>query len=260
MQAPADYLLSLQDESNYHIMQSFFDDVASDLHAYYDQVVAVVRVVKLVFILIIVLLVLQILGLQGIAAAIWGTAGIGAFIIGFALKDIFEHFLAGFLLAFNRPFRIGDTVELDGEKGTVVALNMRNTHIKSFDGQDIYIPNGNIIKNALHNYTIDGFLRFDFIIPIEFGADIEKAVYLILKELGNIHGILTDGKKPFITLGDLGSRSINLGVFYWVDLFDEGVDVAKLKLDAVKNVVRALEEAGYYIPGDSIEVQQRNQA
>ena len=87
-----------------------------------DPLVArfIIRVVKVIFFIIAFLLCLQILGLGGIAAGLLGTAGVGAFVIGFALKDIFEHFLAGFLLAFNRPFRIGDVVELDENKGTVV--------------------------------------------------------------------------------------------------------------------------------------------
>src|SRR5690606_23355773 len=73
----------------------------------------ILQIVKAVLLIIALLMVLRILGLGSIAVGVWGTAGVGAFIIGFAFKDIFEHFLAGIILAFDRPFRIGDIVELD---------------------------------------------------------------------------------------------------------------------------------------------------
>ncbi len=214
----------------------------------------VTGVVKSLFVIIGLILILKIMGFHVMAAGLWGTAGAGAFVVGFALKDIFEHFLAGFLLALSRPFRIGDSVELDGNSGTVVALNMRNTHIKSFDGKDIYIPNGNIIKKSLKNFTIDGYLRFDYELPLEFSSDINRARSIILKELDDIHGVLTENKKPFVTFSEVGSRYIAVGVYYWVDLFDEGVNVDVIKLRAAHDVINALQDAGYYIPGKFMEV------
>ena len=88
---------------------------------------------------------LKIIGLGGSVAAFLGAASIGTFVIGFALKDIGEHFLAGIVLAFNRPFRIGDTIEVSGNIGKVSDISLRNTHIKSFDGKDIY----NIISKTI---------------------------------------------------------------------------------------------------------------
>jgi small-conductance mechanosensitive channel len=214
----------------------------------------ILRVVKYLFFLITLLLMLNTLGLGGIAAAVWGTAGVGAFIIGFAFKDIFEHFLAGFLLAFNRPFRIGDLVELDGNKGIVVALSIRNTHIKTFDGQDVYIPNGNIIKNALRNYTIDGFLRQDFVVGLEYGSDVHRAIAIILKELKGINGILQDDKSPSVTIDSLGASSLKLIVFYWLNTFDKSVNGGMVKVQAIDNVLKALQREGFSLPGDVLEI------
>jgi small conductance mechanosensitive channel len=126
------------------------------------------RVAKVIILSIGILFVLNIIGLGGIAGGLMASAGVGAFVIGFAFRDIGENFLAGIILAFDRPFRIGDTVELDGQKGLVVTLNLRNTQIKTFDGKDIYIPNADVIKNPVVNYTIDGFLRHNFTIGLGF--------------------------------------------------------------------------------------------
>ncbi len=121
----------------------------------------IARLVGTSVIVLALLMALRIVGLGGVAVGLLSTAGVGAFVVGFAFKDIGENFLAGILLAFNRPFRVGDTVELNGHKGTVVTLNLRDTQIKTFDGKDIFIPNANVVKNAVVNYTIDGFLRED---------------------------------------------------------------------------------------------------
>ena len=57
------------------------------------------------------------------------------------------------------------------------------THIKTFDGKDVYVPNGQILKNPLYNYTIDGFLRKEFVIGVDYGTDVDKARSIILNVL-----------------------------------------------------------------------------
>jgi len=75
-----------------------------------------------------------------------GLTGVSAFIIGFALKDIGEIFLAGILLAFKRPFRIEDLVDIGGIRGTVLTLILRDTQLKTPDGKDVFIPNATSLK------------------------------------------------------------------------------------------------------------------
>lgn len=217
----------------------------------------IIRVVKTSVYIIAILLILKLLGLGGVATALWGTAGFGAFIIGFAFKDIFEHFLAGILLAFDRPFRIGDIVELDGNKGTVVALTIRSTHIKTFDGQDVYIPNGNIIKNALKNFTIDGFMRHEFKIGLDYGSDVNKAIAIIMRELNQIPEILKEEKSPAVVISELSPSTLNLLVLFWLDTFDKSIDAGAVKVAAVTNVLEALDVAGFYLPSDIIEIKRK---
>ncbi|MCB0685750.1 MAG: mechanosensitive ion channel family protein [Saprospiraceae bacterium] len=217
----------------------------------------ILRTTKTLIYIIAALLILKVIGLGDTAAALWGTAGLGAFIIGFAFKDIFEHFLAGILLAFDRPFRVGDIVELDGNKGTVVALTIRTTHIKTFDGQDVYIPNGNIIKNALKNYTIDGFMRHEFVIGLDYGSDINRAIEIILQELNSIPEILKEEKAPAVVISDLTPSTLNLSVLFWLDTFDKTIDAGNVKIDAVAKVLDALDKAGFYLPSDVIEIKRK---
>ena len=119
----------------------------------------------------------------GAAAPLPQALVLTAIVIGFAFKDIGENFLAGVMMAFNRPFRIGDTIKSGDVEGKIVELSLRDTHIKTFDGKDVYVPNGQILKNPVYNYTIDGFLRHQFSIGIDYNSDIKKARDLIMNIL-----------------------------------------------------------------------------
>lgn len=212
------------------------------------------RVVKITLVIIACLIALQILGLAGMAAGIVTGASVSAIVIGFAFKDIGENFLAGIMMAFNRPFKIGDIVELDGNKGVVVALNLRNSRIKTFDGKDIFIPNANVVKNPVVNYTMDGFLRHDFTVGVDYGSDVDKALDIVLNTLRQIPGILQETKQPNAFVSGLGSSSLEITVHYWLDTFDKNVSGLAVKTQAIDGVLTNLSKAGFYLPGDIIEM------
>ncbi len=212
------------------------------------------RVVKIAIVLIALLFALQILGLAGVATGLITGAGVSAIVIGFAFKDIGENFLAGIMLAFHRPFRVGDTVDLDGYTGKVVALNLRNSRIKTFDGKDIFIPNANIIKNPVVNYTMDGFLRYDFTIGLDYGSDINKAIQVIMKTMQQVSGVLQEEKKISISVSSLGTSTLDLRVYYWLNTFDASASSGVVKTQAVQQTLDALMKAGFYLPGNILEI------
>ena len=196
----------------------------------------------------------KIMGMADIAGGLVAGAGLSAFIIGFAFKDIGENFLAGVLLAFNRPFQVGHTIESSDAIGNVVSLDLRNTHIKTFDGKDIFIPNSAIIKNPLINYTIDGYLRQEFTISIDYNSDIEQVSTIILQTLSSIPGVLKDQKSPEVTVDNLDSSSIVLKVYYWLDTFDKTVSGLEVKSEAIHKTLKTLEQHEIYMPASIIEM------
>ncbi len=216
------------------------------------------QVAKIVIVLIGIMFFLRIIGLGDIAAGLITGASVSAIVIGFAFKDIGENFLAGIMLAFNRPFRIGDTVELDGLKGKVISLAMRTTQIKSFDGKDIYIPNASVIKNPVINYTIDGFIRQDFVIGLDYGSDVDKAIEIIRSELEKIEGILRGEKAPSIFISNLGTSTLDITIQYWLDTLNPKYSGTAIKTSAVNNSLIALEKAGFNLPGEIIELKNYN--
>lgn len=207
-----------------------------------------------IVILIGLLVVFRIIGLTGVISGLLAGAGISAFVIGFALKDIGENFLAGIVLAFKRPFQVGDIVDVSGIKGQVLTLNLRDTQLKTGDGQDIFIPNALIIKNPLINFTIDGFLRYDFIIGLDYGSEYESAMQLIRDVIQDVPDILKDHKKPTVWVKELAESTLNVQVTFWVNTFDRSIPDTDVKSAAILKVLVALEKAGYNLPARIVEL------
>lgn len=198
---------------------------------------------------------LKFMGFGDVAGSILAGAGIGAFVIGYAFRDIGENFLSGIMLAFSRPFQVGDTIETNGVIGKVVSLDLRNVQLKSFDGKDIFIPNGGLVKNNLTNHTIDGFMRYSLTFGIGYESDITATLKIIRDQLPKFKTILQiEGRLPVVTIGELTASSLNLTINYWIDTFDPKITNAKAKEDITITILDILTKANINLPGDVIEL------
>lgn len=203
-----------------------------------------------------VLLFLYIIGKQNIVASILGAGAISAFVIGFAFKDIGENFLAGIILAFKRPFRIGDTVMITSVEGSIVDLNLRETHIKTFDGKDVFIPNGMILKNPLYNYTIDGYIRQQFAFGIDYGADLVLTRKILLETINNIPGVLQESKLAKTLIQEAGLYKISIVTQYWINPSNTLYSGSEIKSEAIKNSLVELSKNGIEITSHKINLSE----
>ncbi len=210
------------------------------------------RVAKGIVLLMAVGLVLKILGLGGLASGMLAGAGIGAFIIGFAFKDIGENFLAGILLAFKRPFKPGDIVELDGFKGRVKDIALRTTHMRTSDGRDVYIPNSVVVKNSVINYTEDGYLRHALRVRIEDDADLDKASALMMAAANDNPGVLGEPWPPNVLAGEVGPDTVELVLTFWVNVFDTNWSEGLIRYQVTRKVLKDLRSAGFNAPATTV--------
>jgi len=213
------------------------------------------KVIRLLLTTIGIMLGLRAAGLSGIATGILTAAGASALVLGFAFKDIGENFIAGVILAFNRPFNVNDTVEIGANFGKVKAMEFRYTKLKTFDGKDVYIPNSDVLTKPVTNYTEDGFFRWDFIIGIAYEDNIAGAKKVVLEALRNEPNVIEDEEhENFVIEDKLDTSTVNLKVYFWVDT----KDFRRMALITKGNVVRAvketLEDHGYYMPADIQEI------
>jgi small conductance mechanosensitive channel len=197
---------------------------------------------------------LNVLGFGGVASGLIAGLGASALIVGFAFKDIGENFLAGMILAFNRPFDIGDAIVSQDFSGSVQAVDMRMTTIKTFDGNDVFIPNAMIIKNPLLNYSRSATRRHEFVVGIEYAADLSKAIQT-LQDLLNEHTEILIDPPPEVIFDNFGSSAINVIARFWVDNSELKRSQFDVKSDIIRITKEKFDEAGIEIPFDILQLQ-----
>lgn len=214
------------------------------------------QIISFVLKTVIVLITLYLLGLNSFTNKILAGAGLLTFVIGFALKDIGENFLAGIILAFKSPFKMDDIIELDNIIGSVKDINIRETRIKTFDGKDVFMPNSIILKNPMFNYTIDGFLRYEFIVGIAYENNPTEAIKIILQAANNVEEVLKGERKPVIVINELSASTIDIKVLFWVDTLRSTRRTTHnyIRSQVMNDVVAALIANGFSLPSSIVEL------
>jgi small-conductance mechanosensitive channel len=147
---------------------------------------------------------------------IFAGLGVTGLILGFALKDIIENFVAGLLILWRRPFRVGDQIRSGNYEGTVQEINFRSTILKTFDGIQVFVPNGKVFTEPLENLTGYRARRLELVLGIDQNASIARAREVILGELGRIDGVLTD-PPPLVLFEHVDDSTNNLHVLLWTE-------------------------------------------
>ncbi len=214
-----------------------------------------VNLLKAALIILVLMIGLQVAGMSGIAGGLLAAAGATTVVLGFAFKDIGENFLAGIIMAFNRPFRLNDSIKVDGVFGKVKSLDFRYTHIKTFDGRDVFLPNAILLKEPVENYTRDGYYRLEFMAGIDYDDDVEGAKSVIMKVIGNETEIMQEPPhEPFVVTDELATSTVNLKVFFWIDTDDYRKGALETRGRVMRKVKEGLLAEGYSLPSDIREI------
>ncbi|MFQ3212618.1 MAG: small conductance mechanosensitive channel [Marivirga sp.] len=139
--------------------------------------------------------------------------------------------------------------------GNVQAMSFRNSHIRTFDGRDIFIPNSMMIKNPLINYTKDGLMRHEFVVGIDYGNEIAEATKEIMATLTDLKNISHGGElDPFVVIAQFGTSTINLKIFFWINTYDFLDSITILKSTLMQTVVNTLLKKEFTLPADIVEL------
>lgn len=198
-----------------------------------------------------VYLVFSVSGLGNLAATLIGGTGLLGLIIGIAFRDITENFLASILLSIQRPFVRGDVIRVLEYTGVVDAMTTRGTVLIMPDGNHVQIPNTIIYKQPITNLSANPNVRQNFTVGIGYDASISQVQSLILQWLDEHPAVLKD-PEPLILAEQLGSSSINLGIYFWVDT--RAHSAAKVRSSIIRTVKYKLMEAGVSLPDEAREV------
>jgi small conductance mechanosensitive channel len=122
--------------------------------------------------------------------------GVGALVIGFALKDVIENWVSGLLIISGKTYRIGDVVQVGTLKGVVTEISLRTTTLKTYDRNEIIIPNSLLVKEKIVNLTGGGQETVtSLIFYIDYVFDVEKAKVIIERVLRNHPNVVVDEKR-----------------------------------------------------------------
>jgi small conductance mechanosensitive channel len=205
---------------------------------------------SLVSTLLKVLVVVSVLGMVGIQMtsfiAILGAAGLA---VGMALSGTLQNFAGGVMILIFKPFKVGDFIEAQGYAGTVNAIQIFNTILKTPDNKTIIIPNGGLSTSSMVNYSTEPTRRVDWTFGIAYGDDIDKAKEVLRSLLATNESVLKD-PEPFVELGELADSSVNFTVRAWVN----AADYWALHFYMLDMVYRRFAEEGLNIPFPQMDV------
>jgi len=184
-------------------------------------------------------------------------AGVAGVAVGFAAKDTLSNLIAGVLLIIDRPFEIGDRIEVwsapsgTATWGDVIDIGLRATKIKTTDNLVIIIPNNEIMKRDIVNYTIfSSKIRVRIDVGISYDADIEQAKALIHQVIETAEWVL-DKPPPKVVVRNFGESSVDLQIRVWIQDARKRMDTVSYISDQVK---LAFDKNGIEIPYPKREI------
>jgi potassium efflux system protein len=185
-------------------------------------------------------------------AFIAGAVGIG---IGFGLQNIINNFVSGLILLFERPVKVGDTVQIAEHTGSLTQIGLRASVLRKVDGSDVIVPNSKLISEEVTNWTMsDEKRRIDIPVGVAYGTDPRRVLELLAK-VGRDNPDIMDEPAPKALFVGFGESSLDFEFRGWTE--SEGW--VGLKSDLVTEVHDALVAEGIEIPFPQRDVHLRSE-
>ncbi|MDY6824510.1 MAG: mechanosensitive ion channel [Thermodesulfobacteriota bacterium] len=163
-----------------------------------------------------VLVALHVIGFNTTSLAVaFGALGIG---LGFGLQNIFNNFVSGIILLFERPIQVGDDIEVTGTWATVKKINVRSTVVQTYDNASLIIPNSELISKQVTNWSFkDKRLRRSIEVGVAYGSDIERVRETLMEVAANTPRVLKY-PKPDVVFRDFGDSALIFRLRVWTNI------------------------------------------
>ena len=174
-----------------------------------------------------------------------GALGVGGIALAFAAQDILQNLIAGVLLQVRHPFRVRDQIGSGDYEGTVEDINLRTVELTTYDGLTVYLPNAEVLKNPIVNYTRTPTSRTELTVGVAYDTDLAHARQVLMDACRAAEGVqLTPPPEAWVL--EFGESSIDIVVRYW-----HPADIAsrwRVRSSVAISVKRELDAAGITIP------------
>lgn len=208
------------------------------------------RATRWIGLIIIAVLVLGVFGVN--TTSIAAVLGAMTLAIGLALRETLANVAAGVMILMVRPFLTGHYVQISDNKGIVRAINLFNTELVTVDNIQVFVPNNEVWKSAIRNYSAFDRRRMDVVIGIGYDSDTDKAI-AVARRLIDADPRALQEPEPFVRVTELADSSVNLTLRVWC----MSHDVHNMKFDLLKAIKEQFELAGVSIPYPHLEVIHR---
>jgi small conductance mechanosensitive channel len=188
-------------------------------------------------------------------AAVIGAAGLA---IGLAFQGTLSNFAAGAMLLIFRPYKVGDSVVVAGNSGTVAEIELFTTALDTPDNRRVIIPNSSIYGTVIENHTANLLRRAEVLVGVSYFADIDETRAALNRAVAAVTQLASDRKPPEVALNNLGASSVDWAVRGWAKR--EALGDAKQAL--IRAVKMELDRSGIGIPFPQLEIHldQRQEA
>ncbi len=165
--------------------------------------------------------------------------------LGFGLQEIFGNLVAGIILLFERPIRVGDIVTIDDTTGSIARIRIRGTTIREFDRREVIVPNKTIITGKLINWTLtDNMTRLKLPVGVAYGTDTERVTRILLEILDANPHVLKD-PEPRVFFIEMADSSLNFLCFAYLESMDHRLETQSALNHAI---VKRFGKEGIEIP------------
>lgn len=202
----------------------------------------------------IIFIIFSVPALRQLSYSMLAGAGVLALIIGFSTQELLSNIVAGIFLAISEPFRVGDLVTVTGEYGTIEDITMRQTVMRTWDNRRIIIPNSNIAKDTIINYSIEDEKILKYIdIGISYDSDIDITRKIIIEEVekhsdfipNSSENIMLGGADVKVRVLEFGEFALKIRIYFWVKDNPTGIKMSTEVLEAIK---KRFDKEGVEIP------------
>jgi small conductance mechanosensitive channel len=178
------------------------------------------RLLGIAMILVAIIITLAILRLTSLLYSALTAAGVFGIAIGFAVKDIVANFISGIIILTDRPFVVGDAVQVNDISGTVAKIALRSTQVITWDGTSVYIPNSMVVTQATTNYSVADYRRILFVVSVLGTVDLNQAIKVIQDTLDAEPRLLAD-RPPSIYVNNVRDYVVDLQVIAYSSSSDQ---------------------------------------
>jgi small-conductance mechanosensitive channel len=189
------------------------------------------------------------INITGLAA----TLGVVGLALSLAAQDTLSDAISGFIILADRPFRVGDRIEIQGlgTWGDVVDIGLRTTRIRTRDNRMVIVPNSTIGKNQVVNYSFpDPRFRVQTHVGIGYGADIERVRQIMIDTVRGIEGVLPDRPVDALYV-EMGDSAMIFRVRWWIESYRD----TRQMYDSIHTALQeALDAAGVDMPYPTYDV------